>query len=512
MNGINGGLYNSRLSRLGTAASGNQSDLDILGNRERPAASGRSGVSFTGSLAGGLPRVTSQEDAFGAINTEGGGRDKFSRLGTRAGYQDVNAFNASQGDLSDITAQNAVIANLNSLASNYNTALQGIQGQSFTTANKVEDTDFYGAYNAYINSLSSAKLPDSASPEVKAFQQRLQLGYGPLTTWKNDPGSASYVPTVGFTPNYLSDLERQGVVNPSWTYTGPQEKWGGTEIYSNPPVTLPQFGITAQNRPEAYDSSYRQGILDRYDDRFYADFYNPWAGTVQNLYGNNRRLSGRYTPIIPDAPYVMQGYAGRFSDGPDGGPAGQPQIDPSREVLSMPSLQALPAETLSRQLGSGREAFGENVTYEPVTIPGETPDAPYLDQFPENVSYGKSYGAGSVTAKNNRGATISVNPRDILSTKSVGNGYSSLINVRDSSGKVVRTEWVSVSGPSNQDTRSGYYGNFTSSPLTKSPLVTYASQGLPGPYTTTTGKIGGLKRLDGTEIGAVTRGALLGFR
>ena len=120
MNGINGGLYNSRLSRLGTAASGNQSDLDILGNRERPAASGRSGVSFTGSLAGGLPRVTSQEDAFGAINTEGGGRDKFSRLGTRAGYQDVNAFNASQGDLSDITAQNAVIANLNSLASNYN--------------------------------------------------------------------------------------------------------------------------------------------------------------------------------------------------------------------------------------------------------------------------------------------------------------------------------------------------------------------------------------------------------
>lgn len=61
----------------------------------RPTSSSRRGTTFAGSVAGALPNASPNEQTFGAVQSNGPGRDTFGQRGERAANQDVNAYNST---------------------------------------------------------------------------------------------------------------------------------------------------------------------------------------------------------------------------------------------------------------------------------------------------------------------------------------------------------------------------------------------------------------------------------
>jgi|DEB0MinimDraft_4_1074332.scaffolds.fasta_scaffold02906_3 hypothetical protein len=61
----------------------------------RPTSSSRRGTTFAGSVAGALPNASPNEQTFGAVQSNGPGRDTFGKRGERAANQDVNTYNST---------------------------------------------------------------------------------------------------------------------------------------------------------------------------------------------------------------------------------------------------------------------------------------------------------------------------------------------------------------------------------------------------------------------------------
>ena len=61
----------------------------------KPGNASRAGITFSGSVAGALPRSSNFESAYENISLTGPSRQVFKRMGERAANQDINAYNAN---------------------------------------------------------------------------------------------------------------------------------------------------------------------------------------------------------------------------------------------------------------------------------------------------------------------------------------------------------------------------------------------------------------------------------
>lgn len=105
----------------------------------KPGNAGRAGITFSGSVAGALPRSSNFESAYENISLTGPSRQVFKRMGERAANQDVNTYNSTATAAND-AARAAKAAEV---------AAYEQQTDQLTDAYNTQKTAYDDAYAAY---------------------------------------------------------------------------------------------------------------------------------------------------------------------------------------------------------------------------------------------------------------------------------------------------------------------------------------------------------------------------
>ena len=171
----------------------------------RPTSSSRRGTTFAGSVAGALPNASPNEQTFGAVQSNGPGRDTFGKRGERAANQDVKNYNAiaesfnanaTSAKQAEIQAYEQEVARLNSQyntqLNSYNSLVNGInsdydqalaQYQQDISGYQNRQVDIrnlngkYTNYKFYGDLLSGAYTGNFASIRTPADRQLYQQLY-----------------------------------------------------------------------------------------------------------------------------------------------------------------------------------------------------------------------------------------------------------------------------------------------------------------------------------------------
>ena len=133
----------------------------------KPGNASRAGITFSGSVAGALPRSSNFDSAFDSINLSGGsnrGREVFQRMGERSANQDVRLHNtnATAANEAATVAKQSEIANYNSTVSNLNNQYANSVNQYNTTVNQ------YNKTKSSVNSVNS--LADAVNAKATIYR------------------------------------------------------------------------------------------------------------------------------------------------------------------------------------------------------------------------------------------------------------------------------------------------------------------------------------------------------
>lgn len=368
----------------------------------KPQNATRTGRTFAGTVSSRLPRASNTTTDFGQVNLPAG-REAFGRLGTRAATEDVNSANAA-ADVANKYAdeQTGFISEANRRAGLYNEAVGNLRNETYyfdkpqravdtfdtNSEWRYNDTPVNDLFSQYLESLGS--IDDSLlSNDTRAFRDTA-ADYNPFVA---SPDYNMYQ----FQGNLVDRLVQDGSMDANWDWEGENKSYAfgrDQEAIARQSVVSPleQFGI---NDPLSIDipSNLPDVSIAQRDGLRVRPVYDPWTGTVKNAEASSPYVASHGNApakqalqmFAPDAPYVQQGYAGRFSNGPSGSVAGNPDIDPTKEQAQdlRLSKQLLPDIVNSRVLAPGdREAFTGQASYNPVGIVQGTPEVELLKGFP----------------------------------------------------------------------------------------------------------------------------------
>lgn len=134
----------------------------------KPGYASRSGQTFTGGIAGALPRASNSDTTFGNVNLTGVGRDVFRRMGERAGNQDVAAYNQTA-----TAANEAATAVKQQEIAAYTTERDQLLNQYNTDSSAFNDA--WGAYDAtlagYNNNIANVNALNDRYDNYKYYDE-----------------------------------------------------------------------------------------------------------------------------------------------------------------------------------------------------------------------------------------------------------------------------------------------------------------------------------------------------
>jgi len=233
------------------------------------------------------------------------------------------------------------INRLNELAGTYNEEAAsyretGVRGDSLDTA-LVQYLDFLREapeipgsseeYNAF-RSISSNPIDERAE-----FDRSPSNYYNPFTI-NQDYRSGQ------FSQDLLSGLSERSIIDPRFSDFGEANEYRfepGAETFNvgGQSVDLPGYS------PAGLSYQYRQAA------------YDPFGGRATNTYWGLESDDNTSAALIPDAPYVIQGYGGRFDIGASGQSG---KFDPNAERTSI-GRNPTPLSLLSGRPAQNREAL-----------------------------------------------------------------------------------------------------------------------------------------------------------
>lgn len=185
----------------------------------KPGNAGRAGITFSGSVAGALPRSSNFESAYENISLTGPSRQVFKRMGERAANQDIANFNtqttaandaATGAKQAEIDAYNAQVNDLNSA---YESAMQTYTDQKDSFNKWKPQIDHLAGLNDVRQTALNSGTFHSYSIADQAFQNYLnsqvQLGL-PGTYWsgKYSLPDAPTTPVLPDAPEPFVELQQ----------------------------------------------------------------------------------------------------------------------------------------------------------------------------------------------------------------------------------------------------------------------------------------------------------------
>lgn len=205
----------------------------------RPTSSSRRGTTFAGSVAGALPNASPNEQTFGAVQSNGPGRNRFGSMGARAANQDVDSWNstaelfnanATSAKQAEIQAYEQEVARLNSQYSSqlnsYNNIVNGVnndyeqaltqyqqdisgyQNRQVDIKNLNDKYDYYQFYNEIMNGSN----PNNYDRNVyRPLYDRYKYEFESLQQYLNqqNPNQTRFF-TGTFTSDQLGDAPVRG--------------------------------------------------------------------------------------------------------------------------------------------------------------------------------------------------------------------------------------------------------------------------------------------------------------
>jgi hypothetical protein len=205
----------------------------------RPTSSSRRGTTFAGSVAGALPNASPNEQTFGAVQSNGPGRNRFGSMGARAANQDVDAYNATATTANDAAraAKAAEVA-----------AYEQQTGQ-LTDAYNTQKTAYDDAYAAYDRDVQGYQ---DRQTDIRSLNDRY-TNYKFYEAIVNDPRRARDLGV--YRPLYEQNRDLFNSYSASLRNQYPSLSHMFTGSFTNESITQPTVSLpTAPTLPDAPDS------------------------------------------------------------------------------------------------------------------------------------------------------------------------------------------------------------------------------------------------------------------